>query len=289
MRALKLDTAITRRDEDSLNRYLVEVARIELIAPEEETELFLKIRQGDEQALERIVRGNLRFVISCAKKYQRMGLPLNDLVNEGNIGLIKAARLFDPTRGFKFISYAVWWIRQSILAGLAEQVRMIRLPMNQVSNIMKVRAISLKLEQDLEREPTVEELAGLSGIEIDDLAFQFAFDKPLSSLDAPALDGENLTLSGSLPDYSFPETDALLMTESDNFLAKSLLGSLPHRDRKIVMEIYGFGEALPLSMDEISQRNNISHERIRQIWRRAISGLRARSGAVETRLILKRK
>jgi RNA polymerase primary sigma factor len=274
MRQLKITKSITNRETASLDKYLQDIGKEELITAEEEVQLAQKVKQGDQKALERLVKANLRFVVSVAKQYQNQGLSLPDLINEGNLGLIKAAKRFDETRGFKFISYAVWWIRQSILQALAEQSRIIRLPLNQVGSLNKIKKITSKLEQAFERTPSPEEIA--EQLEIPD----YKIDEALKittryiSMDAPlAQDEETRFIDVFVPDDS-PHTDSGLMKES---LAKEIqrsLATLTKKERDVVNLYYGIGMPHGLTLEEIGAKFDLTRERVRQIKEKAIRRLK---------------
>jgi RNA polymerase primary sigma factor len=276
MRQLKITKSITNRESQSLEKYLQEIGKVELISPEEEVKLALRIRQGDQQALEKLTKSNLRFVVSVAKQYQNQGLPLPDLINEGNLGLIKAAQRFDETRGFKFISYAVWWIRQSILQALAEQSRIVRLPLNKVGLTNRISKAYSQLEQEFEREPTPEELATLLDIDTAEVAATLGLSARHVSMDQPLSDGEEGTLLDVMCNPNADSTDcelevkASLRTEIDRSL-----GTLTERQKEVVRYFFGLGVDHPLSLEDIGEKFNLTRERVRQIKDKAISRLRS--------------
>ncbi|GIV26900.1 MAG: RNA polymerase sigma factor RpoD [Bacteroidia bacterium] len=274
MRQLKITKSITNRESASLDKYLQEIGKEELITAEEEVQLAKRIKEGDEEALEKLTRANLRFVVSVAKQYQNQGLSLPDLINEGNLGLIKAARRFDETRGFKFISYAVWWIRQSILQALAEQSRIVRLPLNQVGSLNKINKAYSKLEQEHEREPSTEELAEATDIPIEKVADTLRVSGKHVSIDAPLIAGEESTLVEVLPNSDSPSADAALMKESLEKEVERALSTLTERERDVIKLFYGIGVAHPLTLEEIGDKFNLTRERVRQIKEKAIRRLR---------------
>ncbi len=274
MRQLKITKSITNRESASLDKYLQEIGKEELITAEEEVQLAKKIKEGDEDALEKLTRANLRFVVSVAKQYQNQGLSLPDLINEGNLGLIKAARRFDETRGFKFISYAVWWIRQSILQALAEQSRIVRLPLNQVGSLNKINKAYSKLEQEHEREPSTEELAEATDIPIEKVADTLRVSGKHVSIDAPLISGEESTLVEVIPNSDSPSADSTLMKESLEREVERALSTLTDRERDVIKLFYGIGVAHPLTLEEIGDKFNLTRERVRQIKEKAIRRLR---------------
>jgi RNA polymerase primary sigma factor len=276
MRQLKITKSITNRESQSLEKYLQEIGKVELISPEEEVKLALRIRQGDQCALEKLTKSNLRFVVSVAKQYQNQGLTLPDLINEGNLGLIKAAQRFDETRGFKFISYAVWWIRQSILQALAEQSRIVRLPLNKVGLTNRISKAYSQLEQEFEREPTPEELATLLDIDTAEVAATLGLSARHVSMDQPLSDGEEGTLMDVMCNPNADSTDcelevkASLRTEIDRSL-----GTLTERQKEVIRYFFGLGVDHPLSLEDIGEKFNLTRERVRQIKDKAISRLRS--------------
>jgi len=274
MRQLKITRSITNRDYTSLDDYLQEIGREELITPDEEVKLAQRIKQGDEAARNKLVKANLRFVVSVAKQYQNQGLSLQDLINEGNIGLIKAAERFDETRGFKFISYAVWWIRQSILQAIAEQSRIVRLPLNQIGSINKISKETARLEQELERMPSVEEIADLVEIPENKVAESIRISGKHVSVDAPVSADEDATMLDLFIPSDTPSTDQALIQES---LAKEIqraLSSLTKKERDIINMYYGIGYSHPYSLDEIADKYKLTRERVRQIKEKAIKRLK---------------
>ncbi len=274
MRQLKITKSITNRESASLDKYLQEIGREELITAEEEVILAKKIKDGDQRALEKLTRANLRFVVSVAKQYQNQGLSLPDLINEGNLGLIKAARRFDETRGFKFISYAVWWIRQSILQALAEQSRIVRLPLNQVGSLNKINKAYSKLEQLFEREPSAEELADMLDLPIDKVSDTMKVSGRHVSMDAPFANGEESSLLDVLVNLDSPKADTGLMNESLSKEIDRALSTLTERERDVVKLFFGIGLNHGLTLEEIGDKFDLTRERVRQIKEKAIRRLR---------------
>lgn len=273
MRQLKITKSITNRESQSLDKYLQEIGREGLITVEEEVDLAQRIRKGDREALERLTRANLRFVVSVAKQYQNQGLSLPDLINEGNLGLIKAAEKFDETRGFKFISYAVWWIRQSILQALAEQSRIVRLPLNQVGSLNKISKALSKFEQENERRPSAEELAETLDVPVDKVADTLKVSGRHISVDAPFVEGEDNSLLDVLPNDDSPMADRELVNES---LAKEIdraLSTLSEREKDIIQMFFGIGQQ-EMTLEEIGDKFGLTRERVRQIKEKAIRRLR---------------
>lgn len=274
MRQLKITKSITNRESASLDKYLQEIGREELITAEEEVVLAKKIKDGDQRALEKLTRANLRFVVSVAKQYQNQGLSLPDLINEGNLGLIKAAKRFDETRGFKFISYAVWWIRQSILQALAEQSRIVRLPLNQVGSLNKINKAYSKLEQQFEREPSAEELAEILDLPIDKVSDTMKVSGRHVSMDAPFANGEESSLLDVLINHDSPKADIGLMNESLSKEIDRALSTLTERERDVVKLFFGIGLNHGLTLEEIGDKFDLTRERVRQIKEKAIRRLR---------------
>ena len=278
MRQLKITKSITNRESQSLEKYLQEIGKVELITPEEEVKLALRIKQGDQQALEKLTKANLRFVVSVAKQYQNQGLTLPDLINEGNLGLIKAAQRFDETRGFKFISYAVWWIRQSILQALAEQSRIVRLPLNKVGLTNRISKAYSQLEQEFEREPTPEELASLLDMDVEEIAAALGSSSRHISMDQPLSDGEDGTLMDVMINHNAEKTDdalafkASLKTEIDRSLS-----TLTERQKEVIRFFFGIGIDHALSLEDIGEHFHLTRERVRQIKDKAIVKLRTTS------------
>ncbi|MCQ2215419.1 MAG: RNA polymerase sigma factor RpoD/SigA [Bacteroidales bacterium] len=276
MRQLKITKSITNRESASLDKYLQEIGREELITVEEEVELAQRIKQGDALALEKLTRANLRFVVSVAKQYQNQGLSLPDLINEGNLGLIKAAEKFDETRGFKFISYAVWWIRQSILQALAEQSRIVRLPLNQVGSLNKINKAFNKFEQENERKPSAEELADQLDLPADKVADTLRVSGRHISVDAPFVEGEDNNLLDVLVNNDSPNADRQLINESLSREIERALSTLTERESDIVKLFFGIG-CQEMTLEEIGERFGLTRERVRQIKEKAIRRLRHNS------------
>ncbi len=285
MRQLKITKSITNRESASLDKYLQEIGREELITVEEEVELAQRIRKGDQIALEKLTRANLRFVVSVAKQYQNQGLSLPDLINEGNLGLIKAAEKFDETRGFKFISYAVWWIRQSILQALAEQSRIVRLPLNQVGSLNKINKELSKFEQENERRPSAEELAERLDLPSDKVTDTLRVSGRHISVDAPFVEGEDNNLLDVLVNDDSPNADRSLINESLSREIDRALGTLTERESDIVKLFFGIGEQ-EMTLEEIGEKFGLTRERVRQIKEKAIRRLRhtSRSKLLKTYL-----
>ncbi|WP_028908764.1 RNA polymerase sigma factor RpoD/SigA [Prevotella sp. AGR2160] len=273
MRQLKISKSITNRANASLDKYLQEISHEEMISPEEEVELARRIKKGDREALDKLTKANLRFVVSVAKQYQNQGLSLPDLINEGNMGLIKAAEKFDETRGFKFISYAVWWIRQSILQAIAEKSRMVRLPLNQVGNVSKISRALNKFEQENERKPSIEEISMETNIPEDKIEEAIKGNTHHVSMDAPFQDDENNSLADTVP-ANTPPADAELMQESLKKELKTALDTLlTERERNIIADTYGlYGPEL--SLEEIGAKYNLTRERVRQLREKSLRKLR---------------
>ena len=272
MRQLKITKSITNRESESLEKYLQEIGREDLITVEEEIELAQRIRNGDRAALEKLTRANLRFVVSVAKQYQSQGLSLPDLINEGNLGLIKAAQKFDETRGFKFISYAVWWIRQSILQALAEQSRIVRLPLNQIGLQNKISKASAKLEQANERRPSVEELAEELDVPVEKVTETLKISNRTLSVDAPLSDDEGSSMIDVMTNEDAPNTDHTLMHESLSLEIDRALSVLNERERDIIKKFFGLGRP-EMTLEEIGQELGLTRERVRQIKENAIKQL----------------
>lgn len=275
MRQLKITKSITNRESQSLEKYLQEIGKVELISPEEEVRLAVLIKQGDQRSLDRLTKANLRFVVSVAKQYQNQGLSLPDLINEGNLGLIKAAQRFDETRGFKFISYAVWWIRQSILQALAEQARIVRLPLNKVGLTNRIQKAFSTLEQQFEREPSAEELAELLEMDLEEVTSTLGINARHVSMDTPIADGEDGTLLDLLENPNAERTDEdlahnqSLKTEIDRSLK-----TLTDRQKEVICYFFGIGVDHPMTLEDIGEKFNLTRERVRQIKDKAITKLR---------------
>jgi len=283
MRQLKITKSITNRESASLDKYLQEIGKEELITVEEEVELAQRIKKGDHAALEKLTRANLRFVVSVAKQYQNQGLSLPDLINEGNLGLIKAAEKFDETRGFKFISYAVWWIRQSILQALAEQSRIVRLPLNQVGSLNKINKAFSKFEQEHERKPSPEELADTLELPADKVADTLKVSGRHISVDAPFVDGEDNSLLDVLPNTDSPNADKKLIMESLSREIDRALATLTERESDIIRLFFGIG-CQEMTLEEIGERFGLTRERVRQIKEKAIRRLSVGEATMEHRL-----
>ena len=273
MRQLKISKSITNRESASLDKYLQEIGHEELLSVDEEVELAQKIKKGDRRALERLTRANLRFVVSVAKQYQNQGLSLPDLINEGNVGLIKAAEKFDETRGFKFISYAVWWIRQSILQAIAEQSRIVRLPLNQVGSVNKINRELNKFEQEHERRPSVNEIADRIDLPEDKIEEAMKANNRHVSMDAPFVDGEDNSLLDVLADNDMPMADKALVQESLRKEVDRAIELLNDREQKVVRAFFGIGSP-EMTLEEIGEKYNLTRERVRQIKEKAIRRLR---------------
>ena len=273
MRQLKITKSITNRESASLDKYLQESGREELVSPEEEVELSQRIRKGDQRALEKLTRANLRFVVSVAKQYQNQGLSLPDLINEGNLRLIKAAQKFDETRGFKFISYAVWWIRQSILQALAEQSRIVRLPLNQVGSLNKINKALSQFEQKNERAPSNEELSEMIDIPQDKISDTLRVSGRHVSVDAPFVEGEDNSLLDIIPNDDSPMADRGLVNESLSTEIERSLQILTTREREIIKSFFGIG-CQEMTLEEIGERLDLTRERVRQIKEKAIRKLK---------------
>ena len=279
MRQLKISKSITNRESESLDKYLQEIVREQLITADEEVELARRIKQGDRRALEKLTRANLRFVVSVAKQYQHQGMSLPDLINEGNIGLIKAAEKFDETRGFKFISYAVWWIRQSILQALAEQSRIVHLPLNQVGLLNKIGKAYSKFEQENERKPSPLELAAMLDIPVEKVTEALKQNGRHLSVDAPFADGEENSLLDVLSDDSSPVTDHALLGESLATDIDRALSRLNEREQEVVKLFFGVG-CREMTLEEIGDKFDLTRERVRQIKEKALLHLRRNPASV---------
>lgn len=273
MRQLKISKSITNRESASLDKYLQEIGHEELLTTDEEVELAQRIRKGDKRALERLTKANLRFVVSVAKQYQNQGLSLPDLINEGNVGLIKAAEKFDETRGFKFISYAVWWIRQSILQAIAEQSRLVRLPLNQVGSVNKIARELNKFEQEHERKPSVDEIAERVDLPEDKIADAMKANSRHVSMDAPIADGEDSSMIDFLAGDS-SNTDKELAIESLKAEVSRILKVLTDKEQKVLRAFFGIDGSPEMTLDEIGEKYNLTRERVRQIKEKALRRLR---------------
>ena len=274
MRQLKITKSITNRESESLEKYLQEIGHEELLSTDEEVELAQRIRKGDRKALDKLTKANLRFVVSVAKQYQNQGLSLSDLINEGNLGLIKAAEKFDETRGFKFISYAVWWIRQAILQAIAEQSRIVRLPLNQVGSVNKINRLLNKFEQENERRPSVDEISEQIDLPEDKVGEAMLANTRHVSVDAPFIDGEDNSLLDVLVNDDAPMADRQLVLESLRDEISNVLNTLSDRERCVIKAFYGIGEP-EMTLEEIGNKYGLTRERVRQIKEKAIRHLRS--------------
>ncbi len=277
MRQLKISKQFTNRENKSLDKYLNEISKVEMISPGEEVELAKRIKENDQAALEKLVTANLRFVVSVAKQYQNQGLTLGDLINEGNLGLIKAAQRFDETRGFKFISYAVWWIRQSILQALADQSRLVRLPLNKVGSLSKIGNAAAELEQKYEREATTSEIAGKLEIRADEVETTLSSSSRHLSIDAPINEDEDANLLTLMPNNQEPDPDKDLLHESLQKEITRVISLLSEKEREIIKFFYGLENNPPHSYEDISEKVNLTRERVRQIKEKALRKLRKSS------------
>ncbi len=277
MRQLKITKSITNRESQSLEKYLQEIGKVELLSADDEVQLARRIKEGDQAALERLTKANLRFVVSVAKQYQNQGLSLSDLINEGNLGLIKAAQRFDETRGFKFISYAVWWIRQSILQSLAEQSRIVRLPLNKVGSLNKINRAFSELEQKFEREPSADELADALDLSQDEVRTTLGVAARHISVDAPFEDGEDNSLLDVLTSTDNRTDNDLAYKASLSKEVERSLGTLTERQRDVIVLYFGIGIEQCMSLEDIGDRFHLTRERVRQIKDKAINKLRANS------------
>ncbi|MDB4923118.1 RNA polymerase sigma factor RpoD/SigA [Mucilaginibacter sp.] len=285
MRQLKITQSITNRETQSLDKYLTEIGKVDLITAQEEVILAQKIRDGDQAALERLTKANLRFVVSVAKQYQNQGITLGDLINEGNLGLIKAAKRFDETKGFKFISYAVWWIRQSIISAISDQSRSVRLPLNQIGTLSKIRKVQSQLEQEFEREPTPEELAETLETTVEKIADSLRNSGRQVSIDAPFQQGEEGTLLDVMHNNE-PTTDSMLIHDSLATELNRSLSKLGERDREVLVLFYGLGNNHTHTLEEIGEKFILTRERVRQIKDKALQRIKqsSRSGALQSYL-----
>lgn len=270
MRQLKITKQVTNRDTPSLDKYLQEIGRVELISPDEEVSLARRIRSGDHEALKKLINANLRFVVSVAKQYQNQGMSLPDLINEGNLGLMKAAQRFDETRGFKFISYAVWWIRQAILQGLAEQARIVRLPVNKIGSINRINRAFARLEQEFEREPNSQEIAELLEMVPEDVKDALKTNGRTLSMDAPISSEEDNNMYDVLQSNETPSPDKNLINESLSYEIERALSTLSSREAKVLKLYFGLGMKHPYTLEEIGEELNLTRERVRQIKEKAI-------------------
>ena len=274
MRQLKISKSITNRELGSLDKYLADIAREDMVTPEEEVELAQRIKAGDEIALERLVKANLRFVVSVAKQYQNQGLSLPDLINEGNVGLIKAAQRFDETKGFKFISYAVWWIRQSILQAVAEQSRMVRLPLNQVGALSKIKKTSTRLEQLYHRQPTIKEIAEELDLPEDKVMAAIRMNTKEVSMDAPMGDDDDMSLIDTIIPEGVSSTDENVIRKFDGTEIRRSISILTDKEREIINLYFGIDVSHNYTLEEIAYRLDLTRERVRQIKDKALKKLK---------------
>jgi RNA polymerase primary sigma factor len=270
MRQLKITKQVTNRDTPSLDKYLQEIGKVDLISPEDEVILARRIKSGDDEALKKLVKANLRFVVSVAKQYQNQGMSLPDLINEGNLGLMKAAQRFDETRGFKFISYAVWWIRQAILQALAEQARIVRLPVNKIGSINRINRAFARLEQEFEREPSSQEIADMLEMLPEDVKESLKTNGRTVSMDAPLSSEEDNTMYDVLQSNDTPSPDKNLINESLAYEIERALSTLSSRESKVLKLYFGLGMKHPFTLEEIGEELNLTRERVRQIKEKAI-------------------
>ncbi|MCB0731574.1 MAG: RNA polymerase sigma factor RpoD/SigA [Ignavibacteriae bacterium] len=283
---MKISKQFTNRDSHSLDKYLQEIGKVDLLTPEQEIDYSIRIKRGDQVALEKLVKANLRFVVSVAKQYQNQGLSLGDLINEGNLGLIKAAKRFDETRGFKFISYAVWWIRQSILQALAEQSRIVRLPLNRVGALNKIGKAYNNLEQEYEREPTPDEIAKELEMDLDEVSDTLKMSNRHVSMDAPFSQGEENSLLDILASDENPLPDTSLMSDSLRSEIERALSTLTEREAEVIKLYFGFDGEHSLTLEEIGEQFHLTRERVRQIKEKAIRRLRHTSRSKNLRAYL---
>jgi RNA polymerase primary sigma factor len=283
MRQLKISKQITNRESQSLDKYLQEIGKVDLITAEVEVELARRIREGDQVALEKLTKANLRFVVSVAKQYQNNGLTLGDLINEGNLGLIKAAKRFDEKRGFKFISYAVWWIRQSIMQALAEQSRIVRLPLNRVGSLSKISKTFSDLEQKFQREPSTEEIADVIGMTTEEVLANIKVSGRHVSMDAPFSQGEDGSLLDVLSDVNESNPEKQLMTDSLTLEVQRALSTLTSREADVIGLYFGLNNNSPMTLEEIGEKFNLTRERVRQIKEKATRRLRHASRSTTLR------
>jgi len=285
---LKITKQFTNRESQSLDRYLQEIGKVNLITSEEEIELALRIKKGDQTALDKLTKANLRFVVSVAKQYQNKGLSLNDLINEGNLGLIKAAKKFDETRGFKFISYAVWWIRQSIMQAIADQSRMVRLPLNRVGALTKIGKAASALEQELERKPTPEEIAQELEMSVEDVAYALKHAGRHVSMDAPISQGDDSksSLLDLLSNNEQPQPDKTLLEDSLKRDIESALSTLSEREAQVIKLYFGLDNEHAATLEEIGEMLNLTRERVRQIKEKALLRLRHASRSKNLKVYL---
>lgn len=271
---MRIVKQFTNRESQSLDKYLQDISKVELLTPEQEIELAIRIKKGDQQAMEILTKANLRFVVSVAKQYQNQGLSLGDLINEGNVGLIKAAKRFDETRGFKFISYAVWWIRQSILQALAEQSRIVRLPLNRIGALNRIGKAYSTLKQEFEREPSAEEIANELEMDIDEISDTMKLSGKHVSMDAPFASDEENSLLDVLENVQQPSPDNHLISESLKVEIRNALAALPEREAEVLRLYFGIDVDYAMTLEEIGEKFNLTRERVRQIKEKAIRKLR---------------
>jgi len=286
MRQLRISKSITSRESPSLEKYLQEIGRVEMISAEEEAQLAIRIKKGDQQALNRLTTANLRFVVSVAKQYQHQGLSLPDLINEGNMGLIRAAKRFDETKGFRFISYAVWWIRQCILQALADQSRIVRVPLNKVGVRNKVAKAVQEFEQQFEREPSIEELSEILSMDLEEVATTINLSNRHVSLDSPIGDDGETTMVDIMENNEATPTDQQSQDESMTYEIELVLKSLPEKQQKVLRCLYGIGMDTPMGMEDIGTQFNLTRERVRQIRDKALSTLRQHATSMRLRSFL---
>lgn len=285
---MKITKQFTNRESQSLDRYLQEIGKVDLITADQEIELAIRIREGDQTALETLTKANLRFVVSVAKQFQNKGLPLSDLINEGNIGLIKAAKKFDETRGFKFISYAVWWIKQSIMQAIADQSRMVRLPLNRVGALTKISKASSALEQEFERSPSTEEIAKQLEMDVNDVAYALKVSGRHVSVDAPfsQSDNDKSSLLDVISNNEQPDPDDELMNNSLKNDIESSLGTLTEREAEVIRLYFGINSEYSATLEEIGEMLNLTRERVRQIKEKALGRLRHSSRSKNLKVYL---
>ena len=285
---MKITKQFTNRESQSLDRYLQEIGKVDLITADEEIELAIKIRAGDHEALDKLTKANLRFVVSVAKQFQNKGLPLSDLINEGNIGLIKAAKKFDETRGFKFISYAVWWIKQSIMQAIADQSRMVRLPLNRVGALTKISKAASKLEQEFERTASTDEIAKELEMDVNDVAYALKVSGRHVSVDAPfsQSDNDKSSLLDVISNNEQPDPDTELMTDSLQNDIESSLGTLTEREAEVIRLYFGINSEYSATLEEIGEMLNLTRERVRQIKEKALGRLRHSSRSKNLKIYL---
>jgi RNA polymerase primary sigma factor len=286
MRQLRIGRSITLRESPSLEKYLQEISKVDMVTAEEEAELAKLIKKGDQSALEKLTKANLRFVVSVAKQYQHQGMSLSDLINEGNMGLIRAAGRFDETKGFRFISYAVWWIRQSIIQALAEQSRIVKVPMNKVGIRNKVAQATQQLEQQFEREPTAEELSEFLDIELDDVSATMSLSNRHVSIDSPLDEDGDGSMLDIMENKNAEPTDKESNKESMLYEIELALNSLPEKQQKVLRYLYGIGMDTPMGMEDIGAEFNLTRERVRQIRDKALETLRQHTNAMRLRTFL---